>query len=171
MMLEIPLAENLLANSPQKVLSRPGLRREALKQNAAATMQHATCMMFEAQVRRGSASRRNAAIWSATRSHADHATRRLIKRRDQLLPGPPGSAIRTNDCENTRTSAGPTFQLLRDTSTRYAPVVANHRWPLLKSQHAIAMGLTEVMWQPLRQMKNRREFCPGKSSPGLGAIV
>src|SRR5690348_13255780 len=113
-----------MANSPQKVLSRPGLRREALKQNAAATMQHAICTMFEAQVRRGSASRRNAAIWNATRSHADDATRRLINRGAQILPGPPESAIRTNDCENTRTSAGPTFQLSRDTSTRYALVVA-----------------------------------------------
>lgn len=128
-------------------------------------MQHATCTMFEAQVRSGSPSRRNTAIWSATRSHADDATRRLINREVQFLPGPPESAIRTNDCENTRTSAGLWVQLCRDTSTRYALVVANHRWPLLKSQHAIAMGLTKVTWQMLRQTKNRKEFLSVSKQP------
>src|SRR5215471_12565244 len=111
-----------MANSPQKVLSRPGLRLEAPLQNAAATMQHAICTMFEAQVRSGSASRRNAAIWNATRSHADDATRRLINRGAQILPGPPESAIHTNDCENTRASAGRTVELYTDTSPRYAPL-------------------------------------------------
>src|SRR5215472_2470054 len=87
-MFEIPYAEKAIPNSPQKVLSRPGLRRDAAKQNAAATTQHATCTMFDAQVRSGSPSSRNAAIWSATSSPAANATRRLISREHSVLPWP-----------------------------------------------------------------------------------
>ena len=148
-MFEIPYAEKEMANSAQKVLSRPGLRREAAMQKAAATTQHAICTMFETQVRSGSRSRRNAAIWSATRSHADDATRRLINRRVQFLPGPPESAIRTNDCENTRDPPpGAWSSWVETLLPRYALIVANHRWPLFKSQHTISMGLTKVTWPP-----------------------
>src|SRR5215472_1864784 len=105
-MFEIPYAEKAIANSPQNVLSRPGLRREASKQNAAATTQHATCTMFDAQVRNGSPSSKNAATWRATRIQANDAIRRLINRGTQCLPVPPGSAIRTNDCENTEPPPG-----------------------------------------------------------------